>query len=86
MSLYSASEGDTLYCWVNTLTQGGSWLGRQYLGAIRIQRGKLMYKDSSGTWHQCTQLKSKDTSGTTHNCSALKVKDTGGTEHTIDLF
>ena len=55
-------------------------LGRRYLGAIHIQRGKLMYKDSSGTWHQCTQLKSKDTSGTTHNCSALKVKDTGGTE------
>ena len=47
---------------------------------------KNVYKDNSGTWHQCTQLKSKDTNGTTHNCSALKVKDTGGTEHTIDLF
>lgn len=36
LSSYSANAGDTLYCWVNTCTRGGSWLGRQYLGAIKV--------------------------------------------------
>lgn len=36
MSQYGLKIGDTLYCWVNTKTQGGTWLGRVYCGAVRI--------------------------------------------------
>lgn len=36
MSQYGLKIGDTLYCWVNTVTQGGTWLGRVYCGAVRI--------------------------------------------------
>ena len=37
MSRYGMNVGDTLYCWVNTCLNSGSWLGRQYLGAIKIK-------------------------------------------------
>ena len=56
-------------------------------GQISITKnGRLMYRDTSGTWHECTKLKVKDTGGTVRNCTGLQVKDTGGTVHKIDLI
>lgn len=50
------------------------------------KRGKLMYKDSSGVWHECTKLYDKDNSGNLKSCSYVQAKDSSGIIHTIDII
>lgn len=58
---YEMKPGDTLYCWVNTCTKGGTWLGRVYLGCITMnKRGNIYIKDTSGVKRECTTAYLKD--------------------------
>lgn len=79
--------GDTLYFYVNLCTQGGEWLGHQYLGAVKLVKdGYILYKDSSGTKHECTLAYYKNSSGTKQKARYILVKDSSGTKRTIDVY
>ena len=84
---YNARIGDTLYCWVNTETTEGVWLGRQYLGAIKLRKdGKIQYKDSNGTVHEITKVYYKDSNGATKKARYARIKDSGGATRVIDVY
>lgn len=89
---YKMKPGDTLYCWVNTHVKGsdvpnGGWLGRSYLGALRMtKRGFIYYKDGSGGQHECVASHEKDTSGNNRNGRFAYVKDTSGNQRIIDTY
>lgn len=77
----------SLYCWVNTCTKGGTWLGRVYLGKLTLTKsGIIYYKDLNGTVHECTMGYGKNTSGTTNKARYIQVKDINGTAHSIDVY
>lgn len=84
---YGAKVGDTLYCWVNTQTMEDVWLGRQYLGAIKLRKdGKIQYKDSNGVVHEVTKVYYKDSNGTLKKARYARIKDSAGTTRVIDVY
>ena len=84
---YKMKPGDILYCWVNTHVKGDFWLGRSYLGALKMtKRGLIYYKDGSGGQHECTTSHEKDTSGNNRNGRYIYVKDTSGNQRIIDTY
>ena len=84
---YGIRIGGTLYCWVNTQENSGSWLGRIYLGSIKMRKdGLIQYKNASGTTIEATKVYYKDSSGNTKKIRYATAKDGNGALHVIDVY
>lgn len=86
MQKYKLTPGSTLYCWVNTCTKGGAWLGRVYLGSIKFKKRGAVYEKVSNSNKEMSKLYLKDTSGVQRKVKYICYKDSSGNKRIIDMF
>ena len=88
VSLYTVMKskgyriGTTIYCWVSCKI-GSTWT-KTYLGTITpTRRGAVYYKDSSGSYHDCTSTFFKNS--TYSNAKYIIVKENNN-YHLVDVL
>ena len=82
---FNVKVGGTLYFWVNTCTKGGAWLGRTYLGSVKIKKdGAIFIKDGSNK-REVVAAYIKDSNGNRVKLSNIQIKD-GSNKRKIDVY
>ena len=82
---FNVKVGGTLYFWVNAYTKGGAWLGKVYLGSVKIKKdGAIFIKDGSNK-REVVAAYIKDSNGNRVKLSNIQIKD-GSNKRKIDVY
>ena len=82
---FNVKIGGTLYFWVNAYTKGGAWLGKVYLGSVKIKKdGAIFIKDGSNK-REVVVAYIKDSNGNRVKLSNIQIKD-GSNKRKIDVY